>query len=709
MQAPYSESTALRRARLWLTVIKDAFIVLMPLNFLGLIALILQYFPGAGYHEAMDALWGPTWPTQMARLFDATHGLFGVVLACVIAVLLFRQLAPDAFRSSHVAAMVVAISAMSNFMLSLLPSPLLTGNLGHSSMLYGIVVGIATAELMRVSTRFCALKMNVDAHEVDSTYFYAMQLTTAVIVGSGMFFVAVGLLKMLPALPSTGLSHFVLWLQSQTWSSGWLLSGLATLINHALMFIGIHGAHFLDTYAPGIFAPWGAPYSSAQAWRPLFDHFTLMGGAGSSLCLVIAILMSTTQGSQRRVAQWSVVPVLFNINESLLYGLPLVLNGRYFLPFIGVPLAMTWITTLAADTGLVHFLVQDMPWTTPPVISGWLLTGSWQGAALQVFEIGLGVAMYLPFVRAAELDRIGRETAAVMCAVKKIEEDCHEFGKYSIHEDDNSVIAHALLADLRRAIISQDGALWLVYQPKHNIAGHVVGVEALIRWTHPLYGPISPVVIIALAENGKVIDQLGAWVLQQACACKARWNALGYQALTMAINVSPLQLESADMASILKKCLQDNRLSPSEIELEVTESAAIPNSQTVEQTLQSLSEMKIRLSMDDFGMGYSSLLYLRRFHVHAIKIDGSLTRDVLLHTTNADIVRTIATLGHSQKAEVIAEFVETLAQRDKLMELGCDIFQGCYHSPPLSEERCQAYFSCQPCVANNAHATPLQR
>jgi EAL domain-containing protein (putative c-di-GMP-specific phosphodiesterase class I)/cellobiose-specific phosphotransferase system component IIC len=605
--------------------------------------------------------------------------------------------------------MVVGITAMSNFILLRLPSPLLAVHFSYDGMLYGIVIGIATAELMRLSTRFCALKMNVDAHEVDATYYYAMQLTTVVIAEGLLFFFVVQLLEMLPSIPPANLSLFVAWLQSQAWSSGWLLSGLATLISQSLMFIGIHGSHFLDTYTPAIFAPWGTPYSSALAWRPLFEHFTLMGGAGSSLCLVIAILMTTQQGSQHRVAKWSVVPVLFNINESLLYGLPLVLNGRYLLPFIGVPLALTWITTLAADWGLVHFLVVTMPWTTPPIISGWLLTGSWRGAALQVFEIGLGVALYTPFVRAAESDRIQREAAAVAIAVKKIADDCHEYGKYSLHEDPNSAITQVLLADLRQAINTEDGALWLAYQPKHNQAGQVVGVESLVRWSHPLYGPISPVVVIALAESGQSIRPLGAWVLAQACACKARWNAMGYQALTMAVNVSPLQLEDIALASTVEKCLQNNGLSPSEVELEITESAAIPNNQTVEQTLQRLSEMGIRLSMDDFGMGYSSLLYLRRFLVHVIKIDGSLTRDVLLNATNADIVRTIAALGHSQKAEVVAEFVETLAQREKLMELGCDVFQGHYHSPALNEATCQAYFSRHPCVADSAHATPLQR
>ena len=125
MPAPTSESTTFPRGRLWLTTVKDAFIVLMPLNFLGLIPLILRAFPGEAYHNAMDALWGPAWPTQLERLVNATHGLFGIALTSVIAALLYQQLAPGAYRSSKVAAIVVAITAMSNFILLRLPSPLL--------------------------------------------------------------------------------------------------------------------------------------------------------------------------------------------------------------------------------------------------------------------------------------------------------------------------------------------------------------------------------------------------------------------------------------------------------------------------------------------------------------------------------------------------------------------------------------------------------
>lgn len=260
-------------------------------------------------------------------------------------------------------------------------------------------------------------------------------------------------------------------------------------------------------------------------------------------------------------------------------------------------------------------------------------------------------------------------------------------------QDQVGMIARGLLTDLRTDL--SRGALRVAYQPKHNQAGDIVGVEALLRWPHARHSAISPFLAVTLAEESGDIHRLGIWVFEQACACKQRWKALGYGQLTMAINVSPLQLTDPKLPHRLAQILQNYGLTSDEIEIEITESQVIQDSQLVNQTLQQLSDMKIHLAMDDFGMGYSSLLYLRRFPVHVIKIDGSLTRDVLSNSTNADIIRTIAALGYARKVDVVAEFVETLEQREALVELGCNIFQGYYHSPALSEEECLDYFSQQ--------------
>ena len=181
-------------------------------------------------------------------------------------------------------------------------------------------------------------------------------------------------------------------------------------------------------------------------------------------------------------------------------------------------------------------------------------------------------------------------------------------------------------------------------------------------------------------------------MLEEACACKARWNAQGLQHLVTAVNVSPEQLKHPDFSALLLDCIQRYNLEPAEIEIEITESMAIPDTLKVQQTLQQLSDSGVRIAMDDFGMGYSSLLYLRRIQVHVIKIDGSITRDVLINETNADIIRAITALGKTQKVEVIAEYVETVEQRDALIEMGVNVLQGYLYSTPLSEADCVEYF-----------------
>lgn len=686
-------SFCLTRASLWLTAIRDAFIVLLPLTFLGLIPLVLQHFPWTPYRDAMTQFWGEGWPLHLERLTRASHGIFGMVLASVIAALLVRRLPRISFGNSEVSVMIVSISALINFMLVVSARSFSIEHLGHAEMLQGMVVGIATTELLRLASRWRWLRLNAVTHDSDSTYHQAMHQTLSVIGVGLLFFCVTELTGTLPEISRYMLSPVVVWAQLQQADATWLLSSLAIVLNQTAWFLGVHGSKLLDTYGASLFASSGYPFSNALAWRPLFDHFALMGGTGATLSLVIVILLKVPHGPQRQIAKWSLLPALFNINEAVLYGLPIVLNGAYLLPFLCVPLLFTLITLTATELGLVQFLAIDMPWTTPPLLSGWLLTGSWRGAALQLLEIGLGMLIYLPFVHAAERSRKQREAQEIQRALTQIAEESQRFGRFVIRQDQTGMIARSLLHDLREALKKDQQELWLAYQPKHDIQGRVVGVEALVRWTHRVHGPISPAVVIALSESSRTIQALGVWVLEQACACKARWNALGYRQLTMAVNLSPLQLEDSSFADKLQGLQQRHGLNASEIELEITESAAIPDSQAVEQTLHRFTAMGVRLTMDDFGMGYSSLLYLRRFHVHAIKIDGSLTRDVLTNVTNAEIIRTIVSLGRSQKVEVVAEFVETQAQRARLAELGCDIFQGYFHSPALPEAQCPDYFA----------------
>jgi lactose/cellobiose-specific phosphotransferase system IIC component len=677
----------LKRASLWLIAIRDSFVTLLPVTFFGVIAVLVKDFPLAGYPATMSEIW-PGWQEFLQVIIDATHGLFGMALCILISIHLAHRLKRN--ETDELPVIVTGISSLTNFMiLAIAQGSLNVQSLGHDSILIAIGVGIFSAEALRWSATTRFLNPVRMPFETEATFYHAIRLTPPFVAIGTAVATAAFLLRLLPAGEINPWGDVVEMAQNHG-AGAWWLTSIAVLINQGLTFIGAHGAHILDAHAGELFSAWGAPYDGQLAWRPMFNAFVLLGGSGATIGLLLAIALVVREGPSRKIAQLSMLPGIFNINETIVYGLPVVLNPLYLFPFIAVPLLLVPLTLAGVNLGFMEFQPVTVPWTTPPIISGWLLTGSWRGAAFQVIELALCTALYLPFVRKAEAQRIRQQARSLAEASAAILSEGHQRIPVTSRHDQVGLIARGLLSDLRNDLANN--VLKLAYQPKHALDGRVIGVEALLRWPHPRYGALSPALAVTLAEDSGDIDALGCWVLEQACACKARWNKLGFGQIDMAVNVSPPQLTDPGFVPQLSRLLERHALRPDEIELEITESQHIPNTPAVDATLHKLSELGIRLAMDDFGMGYSSLLHLRRFHVHAIKIDGSLTRDVLSNATIADIIRSIAALGRAQKINVVAEFVETLAQRERLAELGCDCFQGYLHSPALSEAECLDYF-----------------
>ncbi|MFP4262822.1 MAG: EAL domain-containing protein [Halomonas sp.] len=248
-----------------------------------------------------------------------------------------------------------------------------------------------------------------------------------------------------------------------------------------------------------------------------------------------------------------------------------------------------------------------------------------------------------------------------------------------------------LEADLRLAL--PRGELLLHYQPQVALDGEIVGVEALLRWEHPQRGMISPGEFIALAEENRLIVAIGAWVLESACRQLARWSAdPGRRHLTLAVNVSPRQFREADFVERVVGILEATRAPAERLKLEVTESLFLEERDEARSKMLRLREHGVRFSLDDFGTGYSSLAYLKRLPLDQLKIDQSFVRDLLHDQTSAAIVASIITLAESLALEVVAEGVESEAQRDWLRAHGCSRFQGyLFGRPgPLAELRLSA-------------------
>jgi diguanylate cyclase (GGDEF)-like protein len=264
-------------------------------------------------------------------------------------------------------------------------------------------------------------------------------------------------------------------------------------------------------------------------------------------------------------------------------------------------------------------------------------------------------------------------------------------------EDMNSKASKqfALETSLRHAIDNEEFVLH--YQPRMAVDSlKITGVEALVRWQHPQLGLLSPIEFIPLAEDNGLILPIGEWVLRTACRQNREWQERGFNAMRVGVNVSARQFQQQHLAEIVLQILDETRLAPKYLDLELTESSIMSNAQATIDVLARLKAMDVTISIDDFGTGFSSLSYLKRLPIDALKIDKSFVRDVTTDPDDAALVMAIVTLAHNLRLQVIAEGVETEEQLRFLQLLRCDEVQGYLFSKPLPAEGLEQLLALNP-------------
>jgi diguanylate cyclase (GGDEF)-like protein/PAS domain S-box-containing protein len=236
--------------------------------------------------------------------------------------------------------------------------------------------------------------------------------------------------------------------------------------------------------------------------------------------------------------------------------------------------------------------------------------------------------------------------------------------------------------NLRRALERQEFTLH--YQPKIRLrTGEITGAEALLRWSHPVRGPVSPTQFIPVAEDCGLILPIGQWVLREACKQARAWVDLGLPLGTMAVNISSMEFRDDNFLESVFAILSETGLDPRSLELELTESVLMKRAESAASVLKTLRARGVQIAVDDFGTGYSSLSYLRKFPIDALKIDQSFVRQITSAPDDATIVTAVISMGRSMKLRVVAEGVETREELAFLQNHQCDEAQGFYFSRPV--------------------------
>ena len=283
----------------------------------------------------------------------------------------------------------------------------------------------------------------------------------------------------------------------------------------------------------------------------------------------------------------------------------------------------------------------------------------------------MGIAFYPE--NGDTIDQLLKCADSAMYRSKKGGRNCYQIFSKEMHSE--ALTRMSLERDLRHAL--ERNEFCLHYQPQLSLEDNqLLAVEALVRWEHADRGLIAPMDFIHLLEDSGLIITTGEWILRTACEQVREWQTAGFNNLRVAVNLSPRQFEDKNLVQVVGRALEDFQLAPQCLELEITESHLMQDTERTKATLAGIKSLGVRIALDDFGTGYSSLTSLRRFPIDSLKIDTSFVRDISTERDDVSIAAGIIGLGHKLKLDVIAEGVETEEQLAFLYEEGCDAIQG---------------------------------
>lgn len=680
-----------------LTSISEGLIRTLPVTLVGSFALVLKSLPIGVYQTFLQNFLQGWLMEFLSTVYAASLGVFGIVLTISISYS-YAHHARDDMPVSFMA----SVTALCAYFIMMGIDAFSLDQAGGATVFVSILAAVISSVLFTAISRRQSSRLIYSYSGMEPTLRNSM-LCVRPFLGTIVFFVACKMLmvlmfgdKSIQAILTDGIGKLYGGLGYNLGSCAIYLFSI-----HLLWMFGIHGNNLLDPVSKAIFEPaLGLNLEQiAQGMEPthifsksFIDTFLITGGSGASFALIIALFLFGKKKSLKKVAKISLIPGLFNVNEMLTFGIPIVLNPVFLIPFTLVPIVNLLLTYVATVTGILPVVATEVEWTVPILLSGYIATGSVRGSLFQVFLLVVGVGLYRPFVLRYERkisDKLKQNIGELTRQFQQNEAE-GEHPVYIRAADEMGNIAKMLADELQTAVEKKQ--LRLFYQPQTDVQGRCFGAEALLRWQYPEVGYIYPPLIIELAKERGILAELEHFVIHTACAAlkELREEFPQDQKMKVSVNITGASLKNPNMVAMLEEAVEQYGVSRQNLWIEVTEQDAISSTEEVVGRLEKLHELGYHLLIDDFGMGHTSLVYLESSYFCVVKLDGSLTKECQ-NERYQEIISSITRLSHNLHFDVIAEYVETKEQREKLLELGCTGFQGYLYSPALPLEELKAW------------------
>lgn len=671
----------------YILAIKQGLILAIPFLMLGSFALVFNSLPIPIYQSWIAGFAGGRLSAFFTLIYQVTLGSLAIVLTITISCS-YGQIIQKELTVFFVLTSFCSYLAFTGFPM-ITTDNIFAAEWVFSAMCITLFSCSLFKRLNHFSHRFKAF------HTVGGDYYFNLALPTVLSCSLTVIVFALAGEFLVALIGNRNILNFGSFLFLSLFSrvgNNLLAVLLYVFFAHFLWFFGIHGTNTLEAVSTRLFEQNIALNQEllAAGSQPVYiysktflDVFVFIGGCGSALCLVLALLLVSRTYPNRKLAKLSAIPVFFNINEPVIFGFPVIFNSTMLIPFVCTPLAMALISAAAMKLGLVPLATHSVGWTVPAPFGGMAATGSITGGLLQFFNIAVGVCIYIPFVRANEKKQIEKSRTDIHL-LEESAKIAEQEGRISIFLNDSyerKNIAKTLIMDISHTL--DKGQIQLYYQPQLCDEQTMHGAEALLRWNHPLSGFIYPPLIIMLAREGGILDRLGFYIIEEACRnMEELWNKF-HRPYHISVNICPDQLNNPDFIGQVETIVKRYSYGDMTLVFEFTEQIALASTPVIREKLRQLKSMGILISMDDFGMGHGSVMYLNDSLFDEVKLDGSLIRQLSANQRSKEIVQSISKLSETLHFEVVAEYVETKEEVSLLKELGCGIYQGYYYSKAI--------------------------
>ena len=674
--------------------IKASLAMVIPVLFIGSFMVMLNGFPILPFQEFLDSFLGGALRVIILTVQQTTVGILAAYITIALNFSYMNQTEKGqglVFRFGSLLGCLNGFFILVGFFSGEPDITLLSGQGVFSAMVAGLVGSI----LFRKFENLFKTRKMVFVDGADSEFNSALHVILPYLCVTLCFAIANYLINVIFGVQS--LQHLfmkameAIFIRMQrSYSSGLLF----TTLTSTLWWFGIHGNNVLNQVSEDMFV---AIIPGQIVSKSFIDTFVNMGGTGCTIGLLLAMAIFGKRASTKKLSGMALLPAVFNIGELMVFGFPIIYNPLMIAPFILSPVLCFTNAFVLTKIGFMPYVETTVVWTVPPLMSGFLATGSLKGLIVQLMNIIISMACYAPFVLMYEkrsLNEFAPAMSALIGEVRKTEETTEEV---ALTEREGTVgrFAKHLAMDIETSLDSlkldedagsAENPMKVCYQTFYDDEGKCIGAEALLRWEHKQYGNVDPDLAIKIARESGDLFQLESYITERALSDAEYFRDRFGNDFIMNINVTLSTLRDERFAPFLQLIADRYKLKSGNICFEIKEESEPASPEEMSDIVQKIRLYGYTFAIDDFSMGHTSLQYLQNDRFDMVKLDEDLVRSVTDNERTKEIINSIVYLAKSLDIIVVAKYVENEEQKEALKEAGCSIYQGFLFAEPADPD-----------------------